>query len=389
MQIYIHIPFCIRKCQYCAFNSIAAEENLIDEYIEALCLEIERFKNHSSISTIYFGGGTPSILTLKQFKKIFDTLHSNFNLENTIEITVEANPGTVDYKYLKELKTLGVNRLSLGVQSFDDNLLKILGRIHNRQQAIEIIETAKKIFDNVSIDLMYDLPKQNLNALQKSLEMAMELEVQHISIYGLEIEENTGFERLYNVGKLNLPNDEESNKMYDYITSELPKRDWRRYEISNYAKKDFESQHNLGYWSDVEYLGLGAGAHSYVNSELGMQNAELKINDNSFGIRWSNILNVNDYIEYINCDKDIRNLEELIDKKAAIEEFCFLSLRKAEGIDIIKFKNKFEISLDSIYHKIIKNLCEKNLIESVDNKIKLTKLGMKYGNQVFQEFLLS
>ena len=377
MQIYIHIPFCIRKCRYCAFNSIIAEENLIDKYVEALCLEIERFKNNRSISTIYFGGGTPSILTLQQFKKIFDTLYSNFNLENTIEITVEANPGTVDYKYLEKLKNLGVNRLSLGVQSFDDNLLKILGRIHNSQEALKIIETAKNIFDNVSIDLMYDLPEQNLNILEKSLEIAIILEVQHISIYGLEIEEKTEFERLHKIGKLNLPSDEESNKMYDYITSELPKRGWHRYEISNYAKKGFESQHNLGYWSDIEYLGFGAGSHSYI-----------KGNDNNFGTRWSNIVNVNEYIEYINCYQDVRILEEEINEQAAMEEFCFLSLRKAEGIDVVKFKKKFNIPIENIYHKVIDKLCRKKLITIVDNKIKLTKLGMKYGNQVFSEFLL-
>ena len=388
MQIYIHIPFCMKKCLYCAFNSIVARENLMEKYVEALCLEIERFKMDQTIKTIYFGGGTPSILTIKQFSKIFDILRISFNLENCKEITVEANPGTIDYKYLEELKKLGVNRLSLGVQSFDDKLLKILGRIHNSQEAIKAVEIANSIFDNVSIDLMYDLPEQNLKILIESLQKAMELGVKHISIYGLEIEDNTNFEKLHKLGKLNLPSDDESNEMYDYITSELPKRGWLRYEISNYAKEGFESRHNLGYWSDVEYLGFGAGAHSYYNAKCRMQNVKLD-SDISFGYRFSNITNLKNYIDGINFGKDVRQLEEAVTKKAAMEEFCFLSLRKAEGLDTRKFKDKFKTPIESIYNDIIENLVKKNLIEIVNNKIRLTKLGMKYGNQVFSEFLLS
>ena len=263
-----------------------------------------------------------------------------------------------------------------------------MGRIHNSQEAIKAVEIANSIFDNVSIDLMYDLPEQNLKILIESLQKAMELGVKHISIYGLEIEDNTNFEKLHKLGKLNLPSDDESNEMYDYITSELPKRGWLRYEISNYAKEGFESRHNLGYWSDVEYLGFGAGAHSYYNAKCRMQNVKLD-SDISFGYRFSNIANVKNYIDGINFGKDIRQLEEYVTKKAAMEEFCFLSLRKAEGLDTRKFKDKFKTPIESIYNDIIENLVKKNLIEIVDDKVRLTKLGMKYGNQVFSEFLLS
>ena len=392
MQIYIHIPFCLRKCRYCAFNSIVANSNLINEYVDALCLEIERTNIVEPIKTIYFGGGTPTILTTEQFSKVFNTLNSKFNLEHCTEITVEANPGTVDLKYLETLRRLGVNRLSLGVQSFDDDLLKILGRIHSSQEAIEIIHSAKSIFDNVSIDLMYDLPNQTYDILKDTLEMAMNLEVQHISIYGLEVEEETEFGKLYNLNKLLLPSDEESGKMYDLITNELPKQGWHRYEISNYAKKGYESQHNLGYWSDINYIGFGAGAHSYFsirNVELGIRNLRYSINKSDFGIRYSNIKNIKKYIDDVKNNKEIQILEEVLNRQAAIEEFCFLSLRKAEGIDILKFQNKFNIKIGSIYDKIIKKLLEKHLIEMNNQRIYLTKLGMKYGNQVFCEFLLS
>ena len=387
MQIYIHIPFCLRKCRYCAFNSIVADSNLINEYVNALCLEIERANIVEPINTIYFGSGTPTILTTEQFSKVFNTLNSKFNLNHCIEITVEANPGTVDLKYLETLRRLGVNRLSLGVQSVDDNLLKILGRIHNSQEAIEIIHNAKSIFDNVSIDLMYDLPNQTYDILKNTLEMAMNLEVQHISIYGLEVEEETEFGRLYNLNKLILPSEEESGTMYDFITNELPKRGWYRYEISNYAKKGYESRHNLGYWSDVSYIGFGAGAHSYLlmqNVECRMQNEKIDL-----GVRFSNTRNIKEYILKIKNQKEVKIIEEMVNRQAAIEEFCFLSLRKAEGIDTLKFQNKFNVTIESIYDKIIKKLLEKHLIEMNNQRIYLTKLGMKYGNQVFCEFLLS
>ena len=376
MQIYIHIPFCLAKCKYCAFNSIVANAQMIQEYVEALCHEIKLSANSDTISTLYFGGGTPSILTTEQFAKIFEALHENFNLNDYAEITVEANPGThLTHNYLNELRRFGVNRLSLGVQSFDDKLLRTLGRVHNSNEAIQAINLAKSIFDNVSIDLMYDLPGQNLTILSDTIAIALNLQPQHVSIYGLELEESTEFGRLNELEQLNLPNDDESDDMYEYIMSELPKHGFNRYEISNFAKVGFESKHNLGYWSDVPYLGFGASAHSYINSECVMRNSE-------FGVRFSNVADIKKYIKGVD-----KCLEEIVTKERAMEEFCFLSLRKAEGIDIKKFKHKFGVSINSIYNEVIHKLTQQGLIDVTNEQIKLTKRGMKYGNYAFAEFL--
>ena len=378
MQIYIHIPFCRAKCKYCAFNSIVAQNELIDEYVDVLCNEIESSSQNQTIDTIYLGGGTPSILTISQLSKIFDILHKNYDLSHCREFTIEANPGTINKYYLNDLRKLGINRLSLGVQSFDDKLLRTLGRIHNSEEAIKTVKTSVSIFDNVSIDLMYDLPGQTAEILQNTLAITMSLKVQHISIYGLEVEEETEFGRLQCLGCLNLPNDEESEKMYELITKELPQQDFHQYEISNFAIEGYESCHNLGYWSDAEYLGFGAGAHSYIQ----MQNIS------PFGVRLSNTSNVREYIDSIRRGLNIKETEEILTQKSAMEEFCFLALRKAEGIDLKRFKAKFGLDIGCIYAEVIDKLKYEGLIEVSENHIKLNERGMKYGNYVFAEFLI-
>ena len=378
MQIYIHIPFCRAKCKYCAFNSIVAQNALIDEYIEALCNEIKSSSQNQTIDTVYLGGGTPSRLTISQLSKIFDTLHKNYDLSYCREFTIETNPGTVNKDYLSDLRKFGINRLSLGVQSFDDKLLHTLGRIHDSEEAIETVKAAISIFDNVSIDLMYDLPGQTAEILQNTLATAMTLNVQHISIYGLEVEEGTEFGRLQNLGLLNLPNDDESEKMYELITKELPQHGFRRYEISNFAVEGFESRHNLGYWSDIEYLGFGAGAHSYIQ----MQNVS------PFGVRLSNISDIRGYINSIKSRLNVKEIEEILIQKSAMEEFCFLALRKAEGIDLERFKAKFGLDIGTVYAEVIDKLKCEGLIEVSDSHIKLNGRGMKYGNYAFAEFLI-
>ncbi|MBR2179802.1 MAG: radical SAM family heme chaperone HemW [Selenomonadaceae bacterium] len=376
MQIYIHIPFCRAKCKYCAFNSIVAQNDLIDEYVDALCMEIKQSIQTQAVSTIYFGGGTPSILNIKQLSKIVDTLYKDYDLSHCIEFTIEANPGTVNKSYFNDLRKLGINRLSLGVQSFDDKLLHNLGRIHNSEEAIENVKTAVSIFDNVSIDLMYDLPNQTAQILKNTLDTAITLHTQHISIYGLEVEEGTEFGRLQGLGDLKLPDDDESDKMYELITKELPQHGFQRYEISNFAIEGFESRHNLGYWSDTEYLGLGAGAHSYIQSE------------STFGLRFSNTSNIREYIDGIKSGLDIKITEEILTQKAAMEEFCFLALRKAEGIDLNQFTDKFGVDINCVYSETIDKLKYEGLIDVSNSHIKLNKRGMKYGNYAFAEFLL-
>ena len=367
MEIYIHIPFCIRKCNYCSFYSIV--NGNIDAYVDAICSEIATKKSNDEVQTIYFGGGTPSILTIAQLTKIFNALRNNFDLKKCSEITIEANPGTIDQSYLESINRIGINRLSLGVQTFNDKLLKNIGRIHNRQSAINAVEYAMKSFNNVNVDLMYGLPDQTMNDLIESINIVTSFNIKHISIYGLEIEEGTMFYKLSD--KLNLPTEDECADMYDYIVNELPKRGFRRYEISNFAKKGFESRHNLGYWNDVKYLGIGAAAHSYDGIK-----------------RQSNVANVNEYIEGIKKHRDVSIIEEIITTQSAMEEFCFLSLRTTEGIDINKFKSKFNVDIEQIFGSVIHQLCLQNLIEFKNERVKLTEHGMKFGNVVFAEFLL-
>ena len=365
-MIYIHIPFCVRKCNYCAFNSKVSNDEEISAYVDALISEIKT--NPYSLfpvpSSLYFGGGTPTLLKISQLEKIL----SNINISNAAEITIEANPGTVDENYLKNLREIGFNRLSLGVQSFNDNLLKILGRIHDAKTALETIQTAKKFFNNVNIDLMYGLPRQTLADVQSAVKIAVAQDIQHISIYGLEIEEGTNFGKQYAAGKLILPDDE---IFYDYITETLPRLGFRRYEISNFAKKNFESRHNLGYWTGKKYLGFGAGAHSY-NGEM----------------RTSNICDVATYIKKIRAGESVSIVEEIVSPKAAMEEFCFLGLRTAEGLSVEKFYKNFGKDIFEVYGAVIEKNLKLELLKISGGRIFLTPRGMKFGNIVFADFLL-
>ena len=365
-MIYIHIPFCQKKCNYCAFNSKtggAAEKNF---YVEALIKEIYLRGDNSNVATIYFGGGTPTTLTLAQLEKIICAVRENFSVDKHAEITIEANPGTVNENYLRGLKALGFNRLSLGVQSFDDALLKFLGRIHDSQTAIETVNLAKKFFDNVSVDLMYGLPNQTLDKLRRDLDRIKNLDVQHVSIYGLEIEEGTKFFELARAGKLPLPAENICADMYDLITATLPTFGYRRYEISNFARKNFESRHNCGYWTGKKYFGFGAGAHSF-DGKLRTSNAR-------------------DVATYIKSNAPV--VEEILTTKAAMEEFCFLGLRLVEGISAQNFAEKFGVKISDVFGEVIEKNWRLGLLKVDGDKISLTERGMALGNEVFADFLI-
>lgn len=373
MQIYIHIPFCAAKCNYCAFNSKVAKFDERESYVNAIITEIKTQPCAlSPTPSIYFGGGTPTILTINQIEKIFTAIQNNFHVKKDSEITIEANPGTVDEKFLKNLRKIGFNRLSLGVQSFNDELLKILGRIHNAKVAIETIKTARKIFDNISVDLMYGLPNQTLSDVKIDIACAADLNVNHISIYGLEVEPNTKFFQLNEGGNLNLPDENICGDMYDYITENLPKLGYNRYEVSNFAKIGYESRHNTGYWTGEKYFGFGAGAHSYDGK-----------------IRTSNIADVETYIKKIRAGYDVSQIEEIVTTNAAIEEFCFLGLRMTTGISAKNFHKRFGKNIFEVYGKIIEKNLRLGLLKVDGDKIFLTEHGMKIGNVVFADFLLS
>lgn len=376
--IYIHIPFCKQKCFYCDFASTASLQkntiNLYQQYIDALCKEITMYKKlfpAIRIDTIYFGGGTPSILPPNLIIQALQTIKEKFSVSEQVEITLEANPGTVDEEKLQYLYKNGINRLSFGVQVVQNELLKKIGRIHTIDDADNAINWAKKVgFKNISVDLMYGLPGQTIELLEQSVDWALNKKIQHISIYGLQIEENTVFGKLEEQGKLILPTEEETEMMYDYLTKVLPENNYHRYEISNFALAGYESKHNLSYWQDKFYLGIGAGAHGYYGEK-----------------RVENPFDLNLYIE--KCNKNILPFinEEIVDKTAHIEEFCFLGLRMASGIDKNLFKVKFELNIDEIYGRKIIELEHKGLIINTNTCICLTDKGMKFGNQVFSEFL--
>ena len=364
-MIYIHIPFCRRKCNYCAFNSKSGGEAEKNFYVEALIKEINLRRDNSKVETIYFGGGTPTTLTLAQLEKIICAVEKNFNVNERAEITIEANPGTVDENYLRGLKNLGFNRLSVGVQSFDDELLKILGRIHDSRTAVETINLAKKFFDNVSLDLMYGLPTQTLDNLYCDVELVKSLDVAHVSIYGLEIEAGTKFFELAQKNQLDLPDENLCADMYDFITETLPTLGYNRYEISNFAKKNFESRHNVGYWTGKNYFGFGAGAHSFDGK-----------------LRTSNVREVSAYIK-----KNIPVIEEVITRRAAMEEFCFLGLRMTDGISAQIFRKKFGENIFDVFGAVIDKNLRLGLLKVDGDKIFLTRRGMALGNEVFADFL--
>lgn len=385
--LYIHIPFCRQKCFYCDFPSFAGREKKIDRYLQALEQEFallrQRLYQKDNVRdteskfaprTIYIGGGTPTALNANQLAKLLEIVRKYVVVAEAEaeEFTVEMNPGTVDREKLLLLQQAGINRLSVGVQSFDDNCLQKIGRIHTAQEAADTIELAHNLgFGNISLDLIYGLPQQDREILTKSVERALTLPVQHISIYGLQLEEGTAFQRMADMGKLQLPTDELVEAMHDYIVEKLPEAGYQRYEISNYALPGYESKHNLSYWQDVDYLGLGSGAHSYWQ-----------------GTRYENPSSIDDYISALEAGRLPANVEEQVDRQAHMEEFCFLGLRTVAGIDKNLFQQKFAVDLFTVYGRTIDKLVAQDLLQHTDKGIALTPLGMKYGNQVFGEFLL-
>jgi oxygen-independent coproporphyrinogen III oxidase len=382
--VYIHIPFCRQKCFYCDFPSFAGRERYESDYIDALCREIAvqgaLYRGRwGRPATIYMGGGTPSVLPVELMEKLLAKIQEVFAAEdgegeqkNPLEFTVECNPGTIDLEYLKMLRRYGVSRLSFGVQTFNDLLLKRIGRIHTGAQAKEAVELARAAgFQNVSMDLIYGLPEETVEMLQQDLETMISLQPEHISIYGLQLEKGTAFAKMQEIGKLHLPDDDTVEKMYDTMTSFLPQHGYARYEISNFARPGFESRHNLSYWQDVPYLGLGAAAHSYLE-----------------GQRYENVHEIPLYIEGIRSGKGVRREEEPVTRAIAMEEFAFLALRTAKGIDKRRFAEKFGVTLAEVYAEPIAKLRQQGLLAEEGDFVHLTELGMKYGNAAFEEFLL-
>lgn len=376
--LYVHLPFCRQKCFYCDFPSYAGQEGRMAVYVEALLGELAREGAPLRAAwgpprTVYLGGGTPTALPPALMERLLAGLREFLAAApDALEFTCECNPGTVDAAYLSLLRAGGGNRLSLGVQTFDDALLRRIGRIHTAAQARAAVRQARAAgFRNLSLDLMYGLPGQTLAGLEMSVQQALALAPQHISIYGLQVEEGTAFARAQAAGRLALPSDEESEAMYDYMTTALPVAGYARYEISNFARPGFESRHNLGYWQDVPYLGVGAAAHSYLD-----------------GQRYENPRGIEEYLAALRESGRARREEEPLTRATSMEEFAFLALRTARGIDRARFAARFGCELASVYADAIARMRARGFLEEDAQGVRLTPLGMKYGNWVFEAFLL-
>ena len=371
--IYIHIPFCVKKCFYCDFASAAGSIADMEAYIEALCKEIAVTRQKQvPVDTVYIGGGTPTSLPLFLLQKLLLAVKRAFPLKADTEYTVEANPGTVDMEKLRLLRAQGVNRISLGVQSFQNRILKTCGRIHTGADALQALHSIKEAgFENCSLDLIYGLPGQSLEDLKESIEIALAQNIQHISIYGLQVEENTVFFEKQEAGTLVLPGEDAAEEMYDYLCTVLPKRGYFRYEISNFARPGFESQHNLRYWKNLPYLGLGAAAHSYDGT-----------------CRWENYADRQTYIEAMHCHGQAVLEEHVLTTQEKMEEFCFLALRTRDGISALAFQQLFGCTLAAVYGEKIIQMEQQGLLACKEQRIFLTTEGMKFGNRVFMEFLL-
>ena len=370
IALYIHIPFCKQKCFYCDFLSFGSEESKIDKYVDALCKEILMYKNYR-FKSIFIGGGTPTYLSYKHLNKLKDSMNQ-INKSKDVEFTVEGNPGTFTEEKLQVLKDMGVNRLSIGLQAWQNELLKRIGRIHEIKDFVDSYNMARKLgFENINVDLMFGLPGQTMEMWKETLEEITKLNPEHISAYGLIIEEGTKFFKMYEEDELDLPDEDLERDMYRYCLELLNKKAYKQYEISNFSKENKECKHNLTYWELGEYVGCGLGAHGYVEKQ-----------------RIENVSSMMRYIELLK--NEIKPIEhrQISSKEDVIEEFMFLGLRKIKGIDKKEFKNKFNIDIESIYGEIIDKYKSQGLIEEEYDRIFLSKKGIEFSNIVMSDFII-
>jgi oxygen-independent coproporphyrinogen III oxidase len=371
---YLHIPFCEHICHYCDFNKVYLDRQPVEEYLKAMEEEmyhtISKFSDRK-MKTIFVGGGTPTALNVEQLEFFLNSIHRHFKLEDNYEFTFEANPGNIGEDKLKLLKDAGVNRLSIGVQAFQNELLKGIGRTHRYEDIFEIVSLAHKVgINNLSIDLMFGLPNQTIQMFQESLKKTFSLDITHVSAYSLQIEPKTVFYNLMNKGKLNVPSEDSEYKMYELLMSEMAKNNFNQYEISNFAKAGFESQHNLTYWRNEAYYGIGAGAHSYIN-----------------GVRRVNAGPLKQYMNLIKETGFPYREENVLTQSEKMEEEMFMGLRKIKGVSKTDFKKKYKISLHEVFGEEISLLVSKGLLIESEEYLKLSKQGIFLGNEVFQQFL--
>ena len=381
LEIYIHIPFCVRKCAYCDFLSGEGNQEEIDMYVEARLSEIRGVPKSKislslfgNVTSIFLGGGTPSILEGAQVEKILNTLKECFSIDKDAEITIEANPGTVTKEKLEAYRRAGVNRISFGLQSTNNEELKLLGRIHTYEEFLESFYMARACrFDNINVDLISAIPKQTVESWEESLKRIIELNPEHISAYSLIIEAETPFAKVYGEGtegEKELPTEEDERLMYQRTEELLADAGYHRYEISNYAKEGRECKHNLGYWERKDYLGMGLGSSSLIEN-----------------VRYKNIDCLDDYIKYASELSKIQENREVLSEKEQMEEFVFLGLRKTKGISLKEFEETFGKTLEECYGQNIKRMQEEKLIIIENDFLRLTHTGIDISNYVFCKIL--
>ncbi len=372
LGLYIHIPFCVKKCRYCDFLSAPCSEAEQEEYVKALAAEIvrssDRFVDYS-VDTIFIGGGTPSLLTPKQIEMIMETVHNHFSLEPYTECTIECNPGTVNERKAESWLLNGINRVSIGLQSANNHELKELGRIHTAEEFLDSYLLLSNVgFTNINIDLMSALPFQTEESFYGTLGSVAGLNPKHLSVYSLIVEEGTPLYDWVHAGNEDkLPSEETERRMYYETRRILEGYGYHRYEVSNYAKPGYECRHNLGYWERKEYAGFGLGAASLVENR-----------------RYNNVSDLKEYL--CDCGRQKVN-EEILDKKDAMAEFMFLGLRKTEGIRKSDFFDVFGVEYDKVYKKATRELEAKGFLYVGENQVRLTDLGIDVSNVVLAEFL--
>ncbi len=363
--LYIHIPFCVKKCRYCDFTSFADKTDCFDLYVKQLMCEMEQYRGEG-IDTVFIGGGTPTVMSTKQLEKIIGACFKNFNISSDYEFSVEANPGTLDDEKIKTLLTGGANRISVGVQSFDDNALKMLGRIHSARSAYNTVCRLHELgFLNINADIMTALPSQTEEMLLKTADRLLELPLTHISAYSLIIEDGTPMAEDYKNGQLNLPDEDSDRHMYAALSEKLAQNGFNRYEISNFAKDGFECRHNKKYWQCREYIGLGAAAHSYIGNE-----------------RFSNTSSLSEYLSGKYC----RNTEVLT-QADKIEEFIIMGLRMRCGISETEFMRRFNKSFAETYKNQLEKFINGGFMKAENGCFCLTSKGADVSNSIMCEFI--
>lgn len=367
---YVHIPFCTQICYYCDFSKVFIKNQPVDAYLQALIREFESYKIEQ-LRTLYIGGGTPTAISAEQLDYLLSHLTKNLDLSQLEEFTIEANPGDLTPDKIAVLEKSAINRISLGVQTFNDKQLKRIGRSHNEAQIYESIDSLKGAgFDNISIDLIYALPGQTMADVKENVAKAIALDIPHLSLYSLILEHHTVFMNKMRRGKLNLPTEDLEADMFDYIIAKLESHGFEHYEISNFTKPGRESRHNLMYWDNAEYYGVGAGASGYVD-----------------GVRYRNRGPIQHYLKGV-AQGNPRLEEEVLTKQEMMEEEFFLGLRKKEGVSISRFEEKFAENFSNRYGDIVEKLTRDGLVQVTDGRLRMTKKGLFLGDTVAEKFIV-